>query len=632
MSVLTSALDLKARVFQERSLPSALENRAEAGTSTTLGHQKEFAENISQRRPSFHVTAPHGWMNDPCGLGYDPATGIYHLFFQWNPHGNVWGNISWGHATSTDLVSWEVLSQPALTPSAEYDRCGVFTGCVRPTDIHGNPGALTAVYTSVGRLPIHYTLPYVRGSESLSIAVSQDGGMRWERQDCNPILKGPPQHVKVTGWRDPCITVWTGAQQTAPETSRSGLCGFISGGIAAQTPTVFVYSVNPKNLTEWQYIGPLVDIGLNFRPSRWSGDFGVNWEVSNLMTLCDSGGVSRDFVIMGAEGRLPSQSIGEVESRDALDKRAARSQLWMSVKPSGEGNGTDKALATHVFSGIFDHGCYYAANSFWDPKASRQIVYGWITEEDLSDDLRHRQGWSSLISLPRLVRLMTLYHVKKARNSPLDSITSIEAIPESPEAVDFTVHTLGVSTDPRLEHLRQGAQTGHLADALLSSSLAAAFGNFLPLATSCWELDAEFLVGQSCARVGFDIAHTSDFKQCTTLCWDSRDETFIIHRPHIDDTAINHGRESAPHTLFTFANEHGEETEEPLRIRAFFDKSVLEVFVNDRTAISTRIYHPADRCFGLQFWAEPCESRLNDQIPSPAAVLLRADTWDGLRV
>jgi beta-fructofuranosidase len=74
-------------------------------------------------------------------------------------------------------------------------------------------------------------------------------------------------------------------------------------------------------------------------------------------------------------------------------------------------------------------------------------------------------------------------------------------------------------------------------------------------------------------------------------------------------------------------NAQGEEEEESLRVHAFFDMSVLEVFVNGRTAISTRVYHPADRCYGLRFFADSIQDERQ-----PAAVLVRAESWDGLGV
>ncbi len=57
-------------------------------------------------RNQFHYSPAKNWMNDPNGLFYDKETGLYNLYYQYNPEGNVWGNMSWGHAVSKDLINW----------------------------------------------------------------------------------------------------------------------------------------------------------------------------------------------------------------------------------------------------------------------------------------------------------------------------------------------------------------------------------------------------------------------------------------------------------------------------------------------------------------------------------------------
>ena len=61
----------------------------------------------SPQRPVYHFRPPAQWMNDLNGCIFHE--GYYHVFYQHNPYDDVWGHMPWGHARSTDLISWEHL-------------------------------------------------------------------------------------------------------------------------------------------------------------------------------------------------------------------------------------------------------------------------------------------------------------------------------------------------------------------------------------------------------------------------------------------------------------------------------------------------------------------------------------------
>ena len=89
----------------------------------TLGVATAAAD-TPQYRPAYHFSPAKNWMNDPNGLVFHK--GVYHLFFQYNPLGNVWGNMSWGHAVSHDLLTWKQL--PVAIPTGDTD--WIFSGSI----------------------------------------------------------------------------------------------------------------------------------------------------------------------------------------------------------------------------------------------------------------------------------------------------------------------------------------------------------------------------------------------------------------------------------------------------------------------------------------------------------------------
>ena len=129
-------------------------------------------------RPVYHHTPAYGWMNDPNGMFY--KDGVYHLYFQYNPYGSVWGNMHWGHSTSTDLAHWKY-EGCAIVPDAWG---AIFSGsCVVDKDNTAGfgKGAVVAFYTSAKSTPWGDV-------QSQSMAYSLDNGKTFIKYEHNPIL------------------------------------------------------------------------------------------------------------------------------------------------------------------------------------------------------------------------------------------------------------------------------------------------------------------------------------------------------------------------------------------------------------------------------------------------------------
>lgn len=129
-------------------------------------------------RPVYHHTPAYGWMNDPNGMFY--KDGVYHLYFQYNPYGSVWGNMHWGHSTSTDLMHWK-FEGCAIVPDAWG---AIFSGsCVVAHENTAGFGkeAVVAFYTSAKSTPWG-------DIQMQSMAYSLDNGKTFTKYEGNPIL------------------------------------------------------------------------------------------------------------------------------------------------------------------------------------------------------------------------------------------------------------------------------------------------------------------------------------------------------------------------------------------------------------------------------------------------------------
>lgn len=212
-------------------------------SSMELSNEIKGAKDLYREalRPQLHFTSRRGWLNDPNGLVY--YQGEYHLFYQHNPFGWGWGNMSWGHAVSGDLVHWKELPV-ALHP----DPSGTMYSGSAVVDWQNTAGfgkeALVAMYTAAGR-------PFTQG-----IAYSNDKGRTWTKYAGNPVIK----HIEAEN-RDPKV-IWY-----AP-TKRWVMALYLD----REDYAIF----NSKDLKTWERTDTVAIPGTsecpNFFPMRLDGD------------------------------------------------------------------------------------------------------------------------------------------------------------------------------------------------------------------------------------------------------------------------------------------------------------------------------------------------------------------------
>jgi beta-fructofuranosidase len=139
-------------------------------------------------RPHYHFLPPANWMNDPNGMIH--WQGVFHLFYQYNPHGPFHGTIHWGHASSEDLVHWRDHPVALIPQPGGADADGCWSGCA--VDDNGTP---TFVYTGVQ-------------PQTVCLATSHDGLETWQQHPGNPVIAAPPPEIAAhTGhdFRDPYV-------------------------------------------------------------------------------------------------------------------------------------------------------------------------------------------------------------------------------------------------------------------------------------------------------------------------------------------------------------------------------------------------------------------------------------------
>jgi len=312
------------------------------------------------RRPQFHLLPARNWMNDPNGPIF--WKGRYHMFFQYNPHAAVWGDMHWAHAISPDMIHWRHLPV-ALAPTPDGpDSEGCFTGtCVVQ---NGTP---TLLYTGVQTVPAGSSEATIRDGhnnfkETQLYATSSDPDLRIWAKRPTPVIPTPPPGMKVTGFRDP-------APWREPALYQQGWLMAVGSGTKEHGGCVLLYQ--SPDLQSWEYLHPLISSAKTGSETANPVDSGDMWECPDLFPLGN-----KHVLIYSTQGKV-FWKTGVLEPNELLFHQEQ--------------------------SGVLDYGSFYAPKTQLD-KSGNRILWGWI-QETRPEAEYSASGWSGLMSLPRTLTM-----------------------------------------------------------------------------------------------------------------------------------------------------------------------------------------------------------------------------------
>ncbi len=362
-------------------------------------------------RPVYHFTPPRNWMNDPNGLVW--SGGEWHLFYQFNPFGDTWGHMSWGHAVSRDLMRWTNLPVAipeengimAFSGSAVLDRSNTsgFGARDRPP--------LVAVFTG-----------HRDGRQDQRLAYSTDRGRTWTR------LPEPVIDLEKADFRDPKV-FWY-----AP-----GRHWVMAVSLPSDHQILFYSSADLRHWTRTGAFGP-------------AGAVDSAWECPDLFPLPVEGGGAAWVLVVNINPGNPVGGSGTQYFTGTFD----------GSRFASDGDTTKTRWA--------DYGAdFYAAVSWNDVPASdgRRVWIGWMSNW-LYGQKVPTTPWRSAMSAPRVLSLrrtpggLRLVQRPVAElaslgrgsprefkgGSPADASAWLESRGALPEALDVSVVFAGASRAP----------------------------------------------------------------------------------------------------------------------------------------------------------------------------------------
>ncbi|XP_066347176.1 beta-fructofuranosidase, insoluble isoenzyme 3-like [Miscanthus floridulus] len=511
------------------------------------------AEKVDETsRTGYHFQPPKHWINDPNGPMY--YKGLYHLFYQYNPKGAVWGNIVWAHSVSTDLIDWTALD-PGIYPSKKFDIKGCWSGSatVLPS------GVPVVMYTGID--PDEHQVQNVAYPKNLSDPFLRE----WVKPDYNPII-APDNGINASAFRDP-TTAWYGPDRH---------WRLLVGSKVDDKGLAVLY--RSRDFKRW----------VKAHHPLHSGLTGM-WECPDFFPVAVHGGSRRHHRRGVDTAELHDRALAEEVKyvlKVSLDLTRYEYYTVGTYDHATDQYTPDAGFRDNDYGLRYDYGDFYASKSFYDPVKRRRILWGWANESDTVPDDR-RKGWAGIQAIPRKlwlsprgkqliqwpveeVKALRAKHVnvsdKVVKGGQYFEVTGFKSV-QSDVEVSFAIDDLSKAeqfnpkwlTDPQALCKKRGArETGEVGP----------FG--------LWVLAAGDLTERTAVFFRVFRTNSNGSRLVVLMCNDPTNSTFEaqVYRP----------------TFASFVNVDIAKTK-AIALRTLIDHSVVESFgAGGRTCILTRVY------------------------------------------
>lgn len=316
-------------------------------------YENKNADSITkEERPSFHVTPPIGWMNDP--NGFSVYKGEYHLFFQYHPYSIKWGPMHWGHYKTKDFIRWERLPV-AIAPDSDFDIDGCFSG--------------SAVELSDGRQMLMYTGVYPEMIEDgtkktvQAQCVAFGDGINYEKSKLNPILteKDLPEWGSKWDFRDPKI--WK---------KDKDLYAVVGTRTTDGSGAILLYKASEDAPEKWTLVSTI---------DRSNNEYGKMWECPDLFML------DGKWVLITSPQNMVAKGLEYHNGHDVI---------CITGNFDYETGKFTREKVMPVEGGID----FYAPQTLLTPDG-RRIMIAWMQAWDSSKFVPKGQKWFGMFTIPR---------------------------------------------------------------------------------------------------------------------------------------------------------------------------------------------------------------------------------------